>query len=66
MSSFVIALGLVLVIEGLIYACAPNQLKQLMAGLRETSPESLRTGGLMAMAAGLMIVWLARRFLEFS
>ena len=50
------AFGLVLVIEGLLYASAPGRLKQLM----------LRVGGVAAVAIGVALVWLARSVLGSS
>jgi len=66
MNDLVIALGLVLVIEGVLYAAAPDHLKRIMVGLQETPSERLRAGGLAAMGIGLIIVWAARSFLGSS
>ncbi len=61
MSDLVTALGLVLIIEGLVYAAAPARFKAMMARLEEIPDETLRLGGLIAVAAGVAIVWLARQ-----
>ena len=61
MSDLVTALGLVLIIEGLVYAAAPARFKAMMARLEEIPDETLRTGGLIAVALGVAIVWLARQ-----
>lgn len=54
------AFGLVLVIEGLLWAVAPGFGRQ-MAEIATRSPEAqLRTGGLIAVATGVFIVWLVR------
>ena len=66
MNELIIAFGLVLVIEGVLYAAAPEQLKRMMVGLQETSADKLRLGGLAAMGVGLLIVWAARSFLGAS
>jgi uncharacterized protein YjeT (DUF2065 family) len=60
MSDFLAALGLVLVIEGLLYAFVPGHLKAVMALMQSTPEESLRMGGLIATAIGVALVWLAR------
>ena len=60
MSELVSALGLVLVVEGLLYALAPDAAKRLAESVRETPPDTLRTGGLIAVAIGVGVVWLAR------
>lgn len=52
------ALGLVLVIEGLLYALVPAQLKAMMASVQKLSDDQLRIGGVAAMASGVMAVWL--------
>ncbi|MFO1089227.1 MAG: DUF2065 domain-containing protein [Hyphomicrobiales bacterium] len=63
MSELLTALGLVLVIEGVLYAVAPGHLKAMMELARQTPDETLRLGGVLAMAAGVAIVWVARSFL---
>ena len=60
MSIFLQALGLVLVIEGLLYALFPAPLKRMMARAVETSDDALRIGGLLAVAAGVAAIWLIR------
>ena len=63
MSEFVTAVGLVLVIEGLVYAFVPGHLKAVIALMQSTSDDSLRLGGLVAAALGVALVWLARSVL---
>ncbi len=60
MSELVTALGLVLVIEGLIYAVAPGRLKSLAEKAREIPDDTLRMAGIVAVAAGVVVVWLSR------
>lgn len=55
-----IAFGLMLVLEGLIYAAFPAGMQRMMDRMREMPPSSLRTAGVMALAAGVLIVWIAR------
>lgn len=52
------ALGLVLVIEGLLYALVPAQLKAMMLAMQKLSDDQLRIGGVAAMATGVVAVWL--------
>jgi uncharacterized protein YjeT (DUF2065 family) len=66
MSDFVTALGLVFVIEGLLYAFVPGHLKSVMALMQAVPEDSLRLGGLVATAAGVALVWLARAVLAGS
>ena len=55
------AAGLVLVVEGLIYAAAPLVMKRMMAELPKLSDEQLRLIGVAAVALGVSVVWLAMR-----
>lgn len=55
-----LAIGLVLVIEGLVYALAPSLVEQLLAALRELPEGQRRTLGLAALALGLVLVWLGK------
>ena len=55
-----LAIGLVLVIEGLVYALAPSLVEQLLEALRSVPEGQRRTMGLAAMALGLILVWLAK------
>jgi uncharacterized protein YjeT (DUF2065 family) len=55
-----LALGLVLVIEGLLYALVPGQLRAMARFLQKISDEQLRLGGATAIALGVVIVWLVR------
>jgi hypothetical protein len=57
---FLMALGLVFVIEGLLYALLPGQLKRMLQTMQELSDDQLRMGGVSAIAFGVMIVWLVR------
>ncbi|MBK1865393.1 DUF2065 domain-containing protein [Aestuariivirga sp. YIM B02566] len=63
MSDFITALGLVFVIEGLLYAFVPGHLKAVIALMQNTSDDALRLGGLIAAAFGVALVWLARSVL---
>ena len=54
------ALGLVLVFEGLLYALVPGQLKRMMMAMQQLSDDQLRIGGVAAVALGVAIVWLVR------
>jgi len=57
---FVVALGLVLVIEGLVLALAPGMPKRMMAVLASAPESRLRLGGVLAIALGVGVVWLMR------
>lgn len=55
-----LALGLVLIVEGLVYALAPGIIDRMLEALRAMPVEARRVMGLAAMAAGLALVWLAK------
>ena len=55
-----LALGLVLVIEGLLYALVPGHLKAMMASIQKLSDDQLRMGGVAAMGLGVLAVWIVR------
>lgn len=60
MSDLAVGLGLVLVIEGLIWALAPSAGTRLLAAAAATPQQALRMSGLIAIALGVGIVWLVR------
>ena len=59
LADFVAAIGLVFVIEGLLFAIAPDRLKSVLSVVEATPKETLRTLGVVAIAIGVFIVWLA-------
>ncbi len=60
MEDFWAALGLVMVIEGVLYAAAPEGMKRMMAATQSLPAGALRLGGLLAAGLGLTVVWLVR------
>ena len=60
MSDFLAALGLVFVIEGLIFAAFPDAAKRAMTSVLETPDISLRLIGIVSALVGLIVVWLVR------
>jgi hypothetical protein len=59
-TDFLSALGLVLVLEGLAYAAFGPLLKEQMARLLALPSSTLRVAGLVAAAAGLVLLWVVR------
>ena len=55
-----LAIGLVLVVEGLVIALLPDRLEELIRMLSDIPPETRRVLGLAAMAAGTGLVWFAK------
>jgi uncharacterized protein YjeT (DUF2065 family) len=60
--SFLMALGLVFVIEGLLYALVPGQLKIMMKAMESVPDDALRMGGLAALSFGVFMVWVVKAF----
>jgi len=56
----VLALGLLLLIEGALYALMPERMQQLMEMMRQQPAERLRVAGLVAAAVGVALMWLVR------
>ncbi|MDA0786458.1 MAG: DUF2065 domain-containing protein [Proteobacteria bacterium] len=52
-SFLLIGFALVLLVEGLIYAVAPNMMKRLLTQMSVVPESTLRTGGLIAAVAGI-------------
>jgi len=55
-----LALGLVLIVEGLVYALAPSLIDQMLVALATLPPEARRLLGLLALVIGLALVWAAK------
>jgi uncharacterized protein YjeT (DUF2065 family) len=55
-----LALGLVLVVEGLVFALAPSRLEEIIAMMARIPRETRRMIGLAALAMGVALVWVAR------
>jgi uncharacterized protein len=60
MSDFLAALGLVFVLEGLLFAAFPGAAKRSLATLVAAPEPGLRTVGIISAAFGLVVVWLVR------
>lgn len=60
MIDFLGAVGLVFVIEGLIFAAFPGAAKRAMTSVLETPDANLRLIGIGSAMIGLIVVWLAR------
>ena len=55
-----LALGLVLIVEGLVYALAPRIIEDMLVALRAIPPEARRMLGLVALATGILLVWVGK------
>ena len=55
-----LGLGFVAIVEGLVLALVPGHLERVLAFVTAMEPERRRTVGLLAVTAGVALVWLAR------
>jgi len=60
MADLIVAIGLVLVIEGLLYGGFPSFARRLAMEASATPESVLRAAGIAAIVAGVFIVWLVR------
>jgi uncharacterized protein len=60
MTDFLAALGLVFVIEGLVFAAFPQAAKRAAEVMAQTPDQGLRLVGILSAAVGLVILWLVR------
>ncbi|MEM9967786.1 MAG: DUF2065 domain-containing protein [Pseudomonadota bacterium] len=57
MAFVLLALGIVLIFEGLVYALAPSFLERFLEALRSLPDGALRQLGALAIVMGLICVW---------
>ena len=60
MSDFLVALGLVFAIEGLVFAAFPAIVKRAMTHVMETPDAALRIVGIVSALLGVALIWLVR------
>jgi uncharacterized protein len=60
MRDFLVGVGLVLAIEGLIFAALPGLAKRLAASAVETPEGQLRIAGIVSALFGVLVIWLVR------
>jgi uncharacterized protein YjeT (DUF2065 family) len=60
MTDFLVALGLVFAIEGLLFASIPEIAKEALRSASETPAERMRLIGIVSAVVGVGLVWLAR------
>lgn len=66
MKLFILLIGLILVLEGLPYAAAPEAMQDWLKKLSVINPVQLRSMGLVAMIAGLVICFVVQKTTLFS
>ena len=61
MRELIIAFGLFLFIEGILYAIFPSKMKNMIIKLKEATDNQLRTGGIVFAVIGFFIIWYLKR-----
>ena len=60
MWDFIVAIGLMLAFEGLVFAAFPRAAKQAMASVLETPDQMLRIVGIVCAVIGILVIWIVR------
>jgi len=60
MKELIIAFGLFLFIEGILYALFPSKMKNMLKKLDLIKDSQLRTGGLVTALLGFIIIYYAK------
>jgi uncharacterized protein YjeT (DUF2065 family) len=61
MKLFILLIGLILVLEGLPYVAAPEAMQDWLKKLSTMEPAQLRSMGVIAMVAGLIICFVVQK-----
>ncbi|MDC0940810.1 DUF2065 domain-containing protein [Candidatus Pelagibacter sp.] len=57
MKELIIAFGLFLFLEGILYALFPSKMKSILLKLNDVTNSQLRTGGLIFAVIGFIVIW---------
>ena len=60
MDDLIVALGLFLFIEGILYALFPSKMKSMLEKLKMINDKQLRSGGIFFALIGFFIIWLIK------
>jgi uncharacterized protein len=60
MKELIIAFGLFLFIEGIIYALFPSKMKNMLEKMKLIKDSQLRAGGLIFAIIGFVIIWYVK------
>lgn len=60
MATGLLAIGLVLIVEGLAWVLAPSLIEQMLEMLRNLSEPARRQIGALAIVSGLILLWCAQ------
>ena len=60
MKELIIAFGLFLFIEGILYALFPSKMKSMLLKLNDVTNSQLRIGGLIFVVIGFIVIWYVK------
>jgi uncharacterized protein len=60
-ADFLIGVGILFVLEGILFAAVPGWMRQAMKSALATPDNILRAVGIGSAVAGLILIWLVRR-----
>ena len=60
MKELIIAFGLFLFLDGMLYAIFPSKMKSILLKLNDVTNSQLRTGGLIFVIIGFIVVWYVK------
>ncbi len=66
MKLLLLLVGMVLIVEGLPYAVAPEKMREWLTTLSELPPATMRTFGFVSLGCGLLICWIVQKTALFS
>ena len=61
MKELIIAFGLLLFIEGTLYALFPSKMKNMLKSIEKIKESQLRSGGIVFAIIGFLIVWYLKK-----
>jgi len=61
MRELIIAFGLLLFIEGILYALFPSKMKNMLIKINVIKESQLRSGGLIFAIIGFLIIWYVKK-----
>ncbi len=61
MRELIIAFGLLLFIEGILYALFPSKMKNMLKKIDIVKEGQLRSGGLIFAIIGFLIIWYVKK-----
>ena len=61
MRELIVAFGLLLFIEGILYALFPSKMKNMLKKIDTIKDNQLRTGGLIFAIIGFLIIWYLKK-----